>query len=80
MTRLTDLDWDLLEQIDDGEAVNLPPESAVRLMAAQFILLRHDRTPLITGLGRDAVLRRQYNFAPPSPDGPRAHLPDEASS
>ena len=79
MQRLTELDWDLLEQIDDGEPVNLPPDSAVRLMSAKFIILRHDRTPLITGLGRDAVLRKQYNFAPPSPDGPPARLPDEAS-
>jgi hypothetical protein len=77
MGELNDRDWQLLQQIDDGEPVDVPPDSVVRLVAAKFIMLRHDRKAAITGLGRDAVLRKQYNFAPPSENAP-AGMADDA--
>ncbi len=65
MDNLTDNDWKCLEMIDDGEPVTLAPDAVLRLMGAKFIHLRHDRKPVITGLGRDAVMRKQYNFGLP---------------
>ena len=63
MIELTEHDWSCLSLVDEGAEVRKSMAPAVaRLGAMNFIVLRPRNTVVITGLGREALLRRKYRF------------------
>ncbi len=64
MENMTASDWACLASIERGETPAAP--SRARLEALQFIVTRPHNTVAITGLGRDALIRRQYRLRPPA--------------
>ena len=63
---LTEHDWSCLSLVDEGAEVRSSMAPAVaRLGAMNFIVLRPRNTVVITGLGREALLRRKYSFGLP---------------
>jgi hypothetical protein len=64
---LTEHDWSCLNLVDEGAEVRRSMAPAVaRLGAMNFVVLRPRNTVVITGLGREALLRRKYKFSLPS--------------
>lgn len=64
---MIDHDWSCLCLVDEGGEVRSSMVAAVaRLAAMNFLCLRPHNTVIITGLGREALLRKRYNFSMPS--------------
>ena len=68
MTDMTTLDWKHLTAIADGKAGTGASKAChKRLQDRQYVMLRHNGSLAITGLGRESLLRRKYKLAiPPS--------------
>lgn len=66
MNGMTSLDWKYLNAIAQGKPGTATSQACKnKLVALQYIVLRHNGSPAITGHGNDSLLRRKYNLAIP---------------
>jgi hypothetical protein len=68
MNEMMQCDWACLARIERGEnlTTSFGAASRARLEAIQFIVTRPHNTLAITGLGRNALMRREYRLSPPA--------------
>lgn len=59
-------EWRWLEKVSSSRpaATALPKASIQRLLAMNLIVGRFDKSFAVTGIGRDALLRRKYSLEP----------------
>lgn len=74
MNPLMECDWACLAGVERGDdpASAGSAESRARLEAMNFIAARPRNTLVITGLGRDALIRHHYRLAPAVEKRPHA--------
>ncbi len=66
MSGMTSLDWKYLKAIAQGKPCAATSRACQKkLVDLQYIVLRHNGSPAITGHGNDSLLRRKYNLAIP---------------
>lgn len=63
---MTESEWDCLRRIDSGELqVATPGEPIERLLLLKLVVRRPASRLAVTGLGREALMRKHYNFDVP---------------
>jgi hypothetical protein len=63
---MTEQEWDCLRRVDCGElVVPTPADPIERLLLLKFAIRRPGNRLVITGLGREALMRKHYNFSIP---------------
>lgn len=83
MSTLTKLDWKWLSAIASGEAEAAPKRHQDKLLTLSLVIARHrPGTIALTGLGRDALLRKKYGLDIPQTEAaepPQAEGADSAA-
>ncbi len=83
MSTLTKLDWKWLGAVGSGEAEAAPKRHQDKLLALSLVIARHrPGTIAITGLGRDALLRKKYGLDIPQAEAaepPQTEAVDSAA-
>jgi len=63
---MTESEWDCLRRIDSGElTLASPGEPFEKLLLLKFAVRRPGSRLAVTGLGREALMRKHYNFDVP---------------
>lgn len=79
METMTERDWTCLNNISRGEPAMAASSkgSRRRLEALEFIVTRPHNRYAVTGLGREALIRRKHRLALPVEEGmPAAQMPN----
>ena len=78
---MTEHEWECLQRIDNGElCVPTPADSIEQLLLLKFAVRRPGSKLAITGLGREALMRRGYNFTIPMAEVTRRPAANDESA